>query len=285
MQGESAMKRSALLAAAVVLLFASTTLLAQDRRPGSSDGGRGTPGNSPSVSTSNSSVSQSPSVSMGGSSRGSYMDSPSYIPRGGGYYGGGGSAAPAPKLTGTSFYSSTMYFTSQDFYWYLGSRYGFSPFYFRRFYRNVEPLVNPYIASLTLRQPMALSTRMLAAIDDLEALVRDRQAGKNVPAELIEQKGEEIRGLAKEIRQDESVNYFEHRKDRNLLKGLDDMDTLEAIAQLRAFANDLNTQLKNLYTNARPVVTVDSLSQPSFQSLSKGIEKLTKSIESSAKRI
>jgi hypothetical protein len=223
---------------------------------------------------------------MSGSSRGSYYDSPSYISRGGGYYGGGGSSAiSTPKLTGTSFYSSTMYFSSQDFYWYLWSRYGFSPYYFRRFYRNVEPLVNPHLASLTLREPLSLSTRMLAAIDDLEAMVRDRQAGKDVPRDSIEGKSEEIRNLAKQIRQDESVNYFEHRKDRNLLKGLDDLETLEAIAQLRAFANDLNTQLKNLYSNARPVVSVDSLSQPSFQSLSKGIEKLTKSIESSAKRI
>lgn len=284
------MKRSTLLVLAVVSLFASSILMAQERRPGSSDGGRNTPGNSTagssSISSRGISVGQTSSSPVAVSSpRGNYSSSPAFIGGGGGQYGGGVSSAGfAPKLTGTSFSSNALFLSSQDFYWYLRSQYGFSPYYFRRFYRNVEPLVTPQIAAITLRQPLALSSRMLVAIDELEALVKDRQAGKEVPKELIEEKSGEIRDLAKKIRSDESVSYFEHRKSRNLLKGLD-LETSEAIVQLRSMATDLNTQLKNLFTNSRPVVSVDTLSQPSFESLSKGIEKLTKSIENSAKRI
>jgi len=51
-------------------------------------------------------------------------------------------------------------------------------------------------------------------------------------------------------------------------------------------AVDMNTQLKAMYDqNSTATVSVQNLSQPSFESLSKGIERLTKVIENSAKHL
>jgi hypothetical protein len=167
----------------------------------------------------------------------------------------------------------------------LRSYYGVDSYYFTRFYRNTEPLLTPQIAKLALRRPLSNSVKMIAAIDGLEALIRDKQAGKSVNQKDIEAKTDEIRDLAKEIRTDPSVMFYDQRKNKDLLKGAK-LDTLEALAQLRAFATDLNVQLKNLYGAEKAfAVSLDSLSQPSFQSLSKGIEKLSKNIESSGGRI
>ncbi len=171
------------------------------------------------------------------------------------------------------------YLRSEDYFWYLRSYYNINPLYFRRFYVNTEPLLTPQLAKLTLRQPFEWSTKMVAAVDDLQAMVMDREAGKSVDPQAIASKTDQIRDLAKQIRRDQSLAYFDQRKDRDLLKGLN-LDTLSALKQLRELATDMNTQLKGLYQEQKPfAVSVGTLTQPSFQSLSKGIEKLTKSID------
>ncbi len=195
--------------------------------------------------------------------------------------------APAPKLEGTSFTSVNTYYAWQDFYGYLRMHYMMNGLYFSRFYRNCEPLVTPQLMRLTTREPLRLSLQMMTAVDELEAMLQAREAGKPVSKQEITAKAQEIRELAKRIRQDQALTFIDQRKDKDILKG-NNIESLglESVARLREMVTDLNSQLKSLYAeNATSTVSVNSLSQPSFESLSKGIEKLSKAIENSAKKI
>ena len=200
---------------------------------------------------------------------------------------GGATQTYTPDLRGTSFVSTNSYFQSMDFFYWVRRNYILDRYYFSRFYRNTEPLITPQLARLTLRKPLALSNRLLITVDELEALIRDAQAGKQVDKQQIADKTKEVRELAKQLRQDQSLNYFDQRKDRDLLKGTRYGDLgLEAVAQLREMALDLNSQIRSLYEqSSTSTVSVDSLAQPSFMSLSKGIDKLSRVISSSARRL
>jgi len=159
-------------------------------------------------------------------------------------------------------------------------------FYFSRFYRNTEPLITPQLARLTMSQPLTISNRMLASIDQLEALMRDQQAGKQVSKAEIAAQTQEIRDLAKQIRQDQSIVFFDQRKEKDLLRGTQYAELgPEAIAQMREMALDLNHQIRNLYEQkSTATVSVESLSAPSFSSLSKGIERLSKVVSQPARK-
>lgn len=201
--------------------------------------------------------------------------------------GGAGSSFNVPKLQGTSFNSMNSYLMWQDFLWNLQTRYFLDAMYLSRFYRNSEPLVTPHLMKMVVREPLSLSTRMLAAVDELGTLVSDLEGGKPVPKQDITTKAQEIRELAKKIRKDNTLSFVDQRADKEVPKG-ENTETLglETIRQLRTMAVDMNTQLKAMYNqNSTATVSVQNLSQPSFESLSKGIERLTKVIENSAKRL
>ena len=201
--------------------------------------------------------------------------------------GGAGSSFNVPKLQGTSFNSMNSYLMWQDFLWNLQTRYFLDAMYLSRFYRNSEPLVTPHLMKMVVREPLSLSTRMLAAVDELGALVSDFEGGKPVPKQDITTKAQEIRELAKRIRKDNTLSFVDQRADKEVPKG-ENTETLglETIRQLRTMAVDMNTQLKAMYNqNSTATVSVQNLSQPSFESLSKGIERLTKVIENSAKHL
>ena len=201
--------------------------------------------------------------------------------------GGAGSSFNVPKLQGTSFNSMNSYLMWQDFLWNLQTRYFLDAMYLSRFYRNSEPLVTPHLMKMVVREPLSLSTRMLAAVDELGTLVSDFEGGKPVPKQDITTKAQEIRELAKRIRKDNTLSFVDQRADKEVPKG-ENTETLglETIRQLRTMAVDMNTQLKAMYDqNSTATVSVQNLSQPSFESLSKGIERLTKVIENSAKHL
>jgi len=224
-------------------------------------------------------------VSISGSS-GSFS-APSRI--GGGSYvtAPGGVASTRggiPYLPGSSF-TNDNYFRFWSFYNWLGSNFSwfelmqFGLWDTRRFYLNREPLVTPQMVHLTLATPLAASERLLAEVDALQALVEDKQAGKPVTKEQISAKTEGIRDLAKRIRSYQALSYFDLGKREDVAKGGDKLG-LGAISQLREIAVNMNTQLKNMYNQtATSTVSVNSLNQASFESMSKGIEKLSKVIE------
>lgn len=200
----------------------------------------------------------------------------------------GGSYFVTPNLNGTSFSSVNTYYYWNDFYSYLCTRYFLNSFYFSRFYRNSEPLITPALLKLTLREPLSLSSRMLAAIDELEQMVRDAQAGKNVDRQALVAKSREIRELAKEIRQNQTLARFDLRKDADLFKEENGLDILspEAFGKLREMAVDLNRQLKNMYDlSSTSTVSLSSFNEPSLASLAKGIEKISKAMGNSSKGI
>jgi len=201
--------------------------------------------------------------------------------------GGAGSSFNVPKLQGTSFNSMNSYLMWQDFLWNLQTRYFLDAMYLSRFYRNSEPLVTPHLMKMVVREPLSLSTRMLAAVDELGTLVSDLEGGKPVPKQDITTKAQEIRELAKKNRKDNTLSFVDQRADKEVPKG-ENTETLglETIRQLRTMAVDMNTQLKAMYNqNSTATVSDQNLSQPSLESLSKGIERLTKVIENSAKHL
>src|SRR5262249_25574440 len=153
--------------------------------------------------------------------------------------------------------------------------------YSQRFYRNREPLLTPQLMKLALRDPLTTSTRMVRAVEDLEKLVSDLEAGKPVNKEDIALKNREVRELARKIRQDNSLSFVDRRMEKDLPKeAVADQLGLNAVRQLRETVVDLHTQLKGMYSQtSTSTVSVSSLSQPSFESLSRRIEKLSKVLD------
>lgn len=278
---------SVLTACLLLLLF--LPLPAQERTQASSAGSnRGGGGSAPDVRTSTPAVStrttSAPSYSSAGSaSGGAYRDFGTRT------YAGG--AAPVvrevPNLRGTSFYSYSNYYYWNDFLFRLMDRFYMDPTYFSRFYRNNEPLLTPKLQRLAVGNPLILSKRLVAAVDELSRMVEAREAGQPIDKDLILAQVKQIRDLAKKIRNDDLLPYVDQRRDIDILKDKN-VDTLglEAVGELRAMALDLNRQLANLYnSSSTATISVDSLVQPSLASLSKGIERLCKTIETSAKRL
>ncbi len=206
-----------------------------------------------------------------------------------GYYGGGSSyAAAATNLSRTSFGTFSAYYSWTNYYSFLSRTYHMDPSYFSRFYRNTEPLITPEILKLTLRGSMRLSSEMLDSIDELEAMLRDAQSGKKIDKPALREKSKSIRALAKKIRSNQTLAHIDLRKERDLCKEDRKGDTpdLEALNKMRAMAVDIDRQLRNLYSQpTTATVSVEDYSQPSLESLAKGIEKICKSIEHSTKRL
>ncbi len=193
----------------------------------------------------------------------------------------------APNLSGTSFPTLSTYYQWQDLFYYLRTRYYVSNWYFNRFYRNREPLITPPMMRLMIREPLQLSNRMVAAMHELERLVSEFRSGVAVSGDEIEARAQEIRKLATQIRKDNSFEYLDQRVNRDILKGKDYKQLgLGALDQLAEMVDSLDDQLHDLYgQNTTSTVSVEALSQPSFESLSKAIEKLSKVIEKSARTL
>jgi len=180
-----------------------------------------------------------------------------------------------------------MYYFWSDYYSYLYSYYHIYPEYFGRFLRNQEPLMTPALLRLTLRRPLSLSNDILRSVDELEAMLTDAREGKAIDKRVLLDKLQEIREYAKEIRKDRTLTTLDMGRDTVLFKE-DGVDALapEMIAKLRDMALDLNRQLRNMYTlSSTSTVSVDSYKEPSFESVTKGIEKACKAIEHSSKQL
>jgi hypothetical protein len=274
--------------AGVLVLVMAMSAWAQRPAPSSGGGGASADSRGSSAGTTTSSVSAAPAVSRdyGSSSSGSYSVSgpPSYY---GGNSGRGSGYMPTPPLTGTSFYSSTDYWNWMAFQYWLRSYYGLYPSYFTRFTTNREPLTTPELVKLTFRKPLKLSLEMLDSVQELEVMLNNAQSGQPVDKQAIMAKIQEIRELDRQIQKDQGLDYFDQRRDKDVFKDLQvDKLGLDAIAKLREMVTDLSTQLKNMYNQTTPsVVSVQSLSEPSFKSTCKEIDKLTKVIENSARKM
>jgi len=192
---------------------------------------------------------------------------------------------PAPVLQGTSFYNYSLYNDWNSYYGYLFRYYSMSPTYFTRFVRNREPLMTPEMLRITLRQPLFNSAEMLKMIEDLQLLFADMQAGKAVNKDSIIAKSQMIRELARQIRQDRTLSLIDLRKEQDLFKNDDHVAlNAESITKLRDMTLGLIRQLNEMYAlSTSSTVSVESYQEPSFTSMTKGIEKVCKAIEKSSK--
>jgi hypothetical protein len=259
-------------------------LAAQDRAvPSGSDAGRGA---SSSASSATAPTSVSNSATPSGS--GTYVDySPGLGNRAFGPSSPSNSGITVPTLQGTSFYSNSLYSDWYNYYnYYLLRYYSLNPAYFTRFIRNREPLMTPEMLRVTLRQPLFASAEMLKMIDDLQLMCADMQAGKAVNKEAIITKSQTIRELAKQIRQDRTLSLIDLRKETDLFKDEHVALNAETITKLREITLGLVRQLNEMYAlSSSSTVSVESYQEPSFVSLTKGIEKACKAIEKSSKEL
>lgn len=264
----------------LLALLLSLPLSAQDRGGRQQGGGTAAAGSSAGRTAV---VSSAPTSSATSTSRTAVATSNSYVAHGSPV---ASSVSYTPDLRRTSFTTSRSYWDSLSYFYWVHNNFYLDRYYFSRFYRNTEPLITPQLARLTMSQPLNLSNRLLASIDQLEGMVQAQQAGKEVSKADLAAKTEEIRDIAKQIRQDQSIVFFDQRKDKDLLRGTQYAELgPEAIAQMREMALDLNHQIRNLYEQkSTATVSVQALSSPSFSSLSKGIERLSKVVAQPARK-
>jgi hypothetical protein len=274
---------------ACLCLIALPLLVHAQRATSSSAGDQGR--SVASTSSAGTATASSAPTSSARSNSGSYSGEsarPSFGSSGSSYGSGsgGGSGQSMPLLRGTSFYSYDRYFQWQDFYFRLRMLYGFN-MDSSRFLRNSEPLLIPKLAGLAARRPLVASGELLQMVDELSSLLADARSGKTVDKKAIDATAEQIRRLAKQIRSDQTLSYVDQRNNIDMAKaGNFDQLGLEAIERLREVALDLNSQLKTLSEQSQTsTVSVDYLSRPSFDSLTKGIDKLTRVIQNSARQL
>jgi hypothetical protein len=198
-----------------------------------------------------------------------------------------GTAVYQPNLRGSSFRNFNSYYMWNSYYSYLSTRFDVNPVYFDRFYRNTEPLITPVMLKLTLREPISLSSEMLDSIDRLQEMLEAGLSGASTDRQALVEKSRHIRELAKRIRQNQTLSYIDLRENKNLFNaGEHDAFSPEAMQKLRGMATDLDGQLRNMYRQASTsTVSVDSYKEPSLESLTKGIEKICKVIETYSKRL
>jgi hypothetical protein len=204
-----------------------------------------------------------------------------------GYTSNAGTTVYQPDLRGSSFQTSNSYYMWNNYYSYLSTHFDVSPVYFNRFYRNTEPLITPVMLKLTLREPIGLSSEMLDSIDRLQEMLDAGLSGASTDRQVLVEKSRHIRELAKRIRHSQTLSYIDLRKNKSLYNnGEHDTFSPEAMQRLRGMATDLNRQLMNMYRqSSTSTVSVESYKEPSLESLTKGIEKICKVIETYSKRL
>jgi len=180
-----------------------------------------------------------------------------------------------------------MYWNWQHFFSRLQNEYYFSPVYSRRFLVNREPLLTPSLLRIAVRKPLRLSSVLISELDNLDAMLLKMKNGEDIDKKQIALKIREIRDISKQISKSSDWDVIDQRKDKDILKGMQLAGfSLEDRARLREIATDLHTQLQDWYNSSSTnTISATSLTQPSIESLTKGIEKISKAMEKSVKRM
>ncbi len=267
----------------LIAFLAATPLAAQNRGDSGAVAGRGVADAGGSAGAPSTTSTSTISYSGGGSSYSPGSYSSDYAGRA---FTGGTPSISSQVLVGSSFCTTHLYNDWNDYYSYLYRYYSLSPTYFTRFMRNYEPLMTPAMLRITLRQPLFLSAEMLKLIDQLQLMYDDMQAGKAVDRQAFIAKSEMIRALARQIRQDRTLSMIDIRKETDVYKNSGNAFSAESIKQLREMTLNLISQLNEMYNlSASSTISVSSYAEPSFTSVTKGIEKACKAIEKSSKRL
>jgi len=275
---------------AMVLAFAFVISLpadAQNHHASGSNGNSGSSGpgsaGSAASSSSSSSASTSSSVMVSNSQNSDYRGANHGISEDTRSFGG--YVAPSPQYS--SFTSSGIYWNWQEFFYRLQNEYLLNPSYMHRFMVNREPLLTPSLLRIAVWKPLRLSSTLMSKLDDLDATLRKIQGGEKLDKEQITLQIRAIRKITKQISNSGNWDLIDQRKDKDILKGMQLTGyLLEDSARLRDIATDLNAQLRNWYnSSSTSTISAASLTQPSIESLTKGIEKISKAMENNIKRM
>jgi len=222
----------------------------------------------------------------------------SYIPSGSGNYsasGGGGGWSTAPSYSQyinerTSFYSYDNYMRSVMFFDLLRMYYGsaFGGQYFSRYYLNSEPILNRKTLYYSLQNSYSRAGQLAQAVSELNQLVAiHRQNGDGDAAAIQDPRFDtlvsRIRTLAKQVKDDEFLPYVDVRRGSGdsavKTANLERLSFSEQTNRLSDLVSRLNNQISGMMNDTTPaVVSVDSLSQPTFESLAKEIDRVAKNL-------
>lgn len=160
-----------------------------------------------------------------------------------------------------------------------------------RFAQGDSPLTEESIRAI-LQEPAEVSEQMLQLSAQLEELIRTYQSGSLDAGQfqrLVRAKTSEIRKAARKISGNYYLGFIDQRPSKDLGKEDRAANGEQLIAlsnELGAFARQLNRDLSNyLEQDQSRVVSVQHLATPSFESVSKGIDRLAKTIDRSAGRV
>jgi len=211
-----------------------------------------------------------------------------------GYSGGGGSYVPDYSQyinDRTSFYSYNNFVRSQMLFDLLRMYYGgaFNRQYFSRYYNNNEPILNRKTLYYSLQGSASRAEQLMKAAAELNSLLTeasgnamgDSAATRDLRWNELTMR---IRVLAKQIKDDEFLPFVDVRKENGgtavKTAKLDKLSYAEQATRLVTLATELGNQLSGMINNPNPaVVSVNSLYQPTCESLAKEIERVAKNLE------
>lgn len=192
-----------------------------------------------------------------------------------------------------STFSSSGWYHCNQFVYRLLSRYQSLPgqLYLWRYAQGDSPLTRESV-EMALSKSVKASEALSIASRDLLGLIADYQAGQLANAsfeELVKAKTQEIRKHSKNIRKDHLLQYLDNRQDRKLgvAEKAQSVEGLRSLTgELRGLVDQIERDLSSYYAEDKTrVVQIDDLQRPSFDSLTKGIDRLAKTISKSASRL
>lgn len=186
-----------------------------------------------------------------------------------------------------SLYNMDLFFTR------LWFRYGYMPRYdYLGIYTQGAPPLSVDAIRLALRDSKDASAGLVQLSLRLETVLNDFKAGRVSQDEFASRVDEILSGLrtySKFIRNDDSLGYLDQRSDQKVdsfsrAKSINDLEVL--VTELERTARQIDSGISALSDgDGIQTVSVENLSQPSFRSMSKKLDRLTKTIQKSVNRL
>jgi len=163
--------------------------------------------------------------------------------------------------------------------------------YLWRYQQGDSPLTQ-HSMGIALQQCASASLGLLRLSDKLEGLVDQYESGELTQKDFERQIGQttkEIRKLSKKIRKDDFLDYIDQRQ----TKHVPSFPEATSVAGLRSLTKQLRLMAREIdfgldtyrKEDMSRTVNVRELEQPSYDSLTKGIDRLSKTINNSARRL
>lgn len=179
------------------------------------------------------------------------------------------------------------------FYYRLHMLFGSFPVqeYLWRFAQG-DSALTPRAIEMALNDSSLVAENLRSAALELRQIILDYQADHITQDQFengVDRATDTIRDLSKKIRKDFFVDFIDQGREVDLGKS----EKVASIPELLALSNELtqlSSQLRSDFdyyqeNDVTRVIDVSALQKPSFESLSKGIDRLAKVIENSADRL